>query len=240
MLHMQDKEFDEMFKNLFEGAAIEPSEGLWTEISGKLDKPAYQKKGIYLWVSVAAAAAVILVCGLIFSSDEKIRLQSAVATVNTENAAGAITGQVDVRQSQQAEVPSQSVPLVIAPGLSDEEKKGFTGKLQADTADVRDIHKIAMEPAALASQLAIPAVLSQEQEELTVIASTQTNRPDTTGAMYGQQERKGIRNVGDLVNFVVGKVDKRENKIVEFDTDDDNSSLVSLNLGIVRFNRKTK
>lgn len=240
MLHMQDKEFDEMFKNLFDGAAIEPSEGLWTEIAGKLDKPAHQKKGIYLWVSVAAAAVILMVCGLILPRDEKIRLQSVVASVNTENATGPIVGKIDVRQPQEAELPARSVPLVIAPGLSDEEKKGFAGKLPADTTDVPDKHKIAMEPVVLTDQSAIPAVQFQTHEERPVIASAQINNADTTGDMYGQQERKGIRNVGDLVNFVVGKVDKRENKIVEFDTDDDNSSLVSLNLGIVRFNRKTK
>jgi hypothetical protein len=52
-------------------------------------------------------------------------------------------------------------------------------------------------------------------------------------------ERVRIRNAGDLVNFVVDKIDRREQKIVAFNTDDDdNSSLVALNIGPFRFNSK--
>ena len=54
-------------------------------------------------------------------------------------------------------------------------------------------------------------------------------------------ERKGIRNVGDLVNFVVDKVDKRDKKLLHFNTDeDDNSSLVGINIGFLKLNKKNK
>lgn len=54
-------------------------------------------------------------------------------------------------------------------------------------------------------------------------------------------EKKGIRNVGDLVNFVVEKIDKRDKKLIRFNTDDDdNSSIVGINLGFVRLNPKNK
>jgi hypothetical protein len=51
--------------------------------------------------------------------------------------------------------------------------------------------------------------------------------------------RTRIRNAGDLVNFVVEKLDKREEKIVEFRTDDDdNSSLVAINIGPFKINQR--
>ncbi|MNQ93554.1 hypothetical protein D3C85_1090260 [compost metagenome] len=53
------------------------------------------------------------------------------------------------------------------------------------------------------------------------------------------RERRGIRNVGDVINFVVDKLDKREKKIIQFRTDDDdNSSLIAVNIGILQFNPK--
>ena len=52
-------------------------------------------------------------------------------------------------------------------------------------------------------------------------------------------ESRGIRNVGDLVNYVVDKVDKREEKFIQFKTDnDDNSSLIGLNIGMFKFNQR--
>lgn len=47
--------------------------------------------------------------------------------------------------------------------------------------------------------------------------------------------KAGDRN---LVNCVVDKVDKSEEKIIQFKTEDDNSSLVALNIGILRCNTK--
>ena len=44
--------------------------------------------------------------------------------------------------------------------------------------------------------------------------------------------------MGDLINFVVDKVDKREDKLIRFDTDDDNSSLIGINIGMIRFSKK--
>ena len=49
---------------------------------------------------------------------------------------------------------------------------------------------------------------------------------------------RGIRNMGDLVNYVVDKLDKREEKLLQFKTEDDNSSLVALNIGMFKFNQK--
>jgi len=54
-------------------------------------------------------------------------------------------------------------------------------------------------------------------------------------------ERKNIRNVGDLVNYVVDKVDKRDKKLLRFTTDeDDNSSIVGINIGFLRLNKRDR
>ena len=44
--------------------------------------------------------------------------------------------------------------------------------------------------------------------------------------------------LGGLINLVIAKVDKREDKIIEFDeSDEDESNLTALNLGILKIKR---
>lgn len=51
--------------------------------------------------------------------------------------------------------------------------------------------------------------------------------------------KKGIRNIGELVNFLVSKVDKREKRLIKFKTDaGDNSSIAAINIGIIQLNSK--
>jgi hypothetical protein len=91
--------------------------------------------------------------------------------------------------------------------------------------------------------------LPNAANEVSVLANMDNNRsaPDAESPAGGdivindnenKTENKGIRNMGDLINYVVDKVDKSDEKIIQFKTDDDNSSLVALNIGIIRFNTK--
>jgi hypothetical protein len=53
--------------------------------------------------------------------------------------------------------------------------------------------------------------------------------------------RPGIHSLGDLVNVLVAKVDKRKDKIIEFTADDDGESTVTgLNLGIIKLKKRGK
>jgi hypothetical protein len=53
------------------------------------------------------------------------------------------------------------------------------------------------------------------------------------------ETKPSIRNIGDLVNLVVEKIDKRDKKLIRFATDDDdNSSLVGINIGFIKLNKK--
>ncbi|OKS87832.1 hypothetical protein RG47T_3295 [Mucilaginibacter polytrichastri] len=48
-------------------------------------------------------------------------------------------------------------------------------------------------------------------------------------------KKHGIRSFGDLINVVVAKVDKRQDKVIVFsDTDDDESTITGINLGFVK------
>ncbi len=50
--------------------------------------------------------------------------------------------------------------------------------------------------------------------------------------------KHGIRNVGDLVNLVVARVDKRKDKLIEFtDNDDDESMITGVHIGSVKIKK---
>lgn len=240
---MQDKEFDQLFKDRFEDAEVQPSASLWGNIVQELEPQRKRRLPAYWW----SAAAVILVTvgvGLLRpKTEEKIRLQSKGEIAGTEvllkdtvsfPAEQALISSVAADDQDTMNV---STPLVIAPRYDAAEEKNNLFAVQPNPLDSRPDTK---KPEAV-------AIGNAEQKDKTVVADevmiARADLPadnDTEMATEASsQEHKGIRNVGDLVNFVVNKVDKRENKIVQFDTDDDNSSLVSLNLGIIKFSKRS-
>jgi len=231
---MQDKEFDQLFRDRFENAEIAPAAGLWNEIAQELEPK--RRRGIsFYWVSAAAVALLVAAVSLLSPKSETIRLQAPLAgTMFKEQIPSSeeVTRSVQQNAIQSVAGTSVSTPLVIAPRVTEKEMQNNLAALQpkelfihpvSKQAEIKELPEEAM-PATEVMLASADVVAVPNQDAVTESA---------------QQEHKGIRNVGDLINFVVNKVDKRENKIVQFDTDDDNSSLISLNLGIIRFNKKS-
>jgi hypothetical protein len=55
-------------------------------------------------------------------------------------------------------------------------------------------------------------------------------------------KKHGIHSLGGLVNVLIAKVDKREDKLIEFtDDDDDNtaSSVTAVNLGVIKIKKQS-
>lgn len=239
---MQDKEFDQLFKDRFEGAEIQPSANLWENIEEQLQPKRKRTLPVYWW-SAAAVVMVTVGVGLLSPETEKIRLQAKSEVAGTEVG---LNGHAAVPESQvltnraaagDQETRNVSTPLVIAPRYNAAEEKNSLPALQPKTVDTRpDIKK----PEALfAENVETKDKMGAVNEVMIANADLPADNSTEVTTEASAPEHKGIRNVGDLVNFVVNKVDKRENKIVQFDTDDDNSSLVSLNLGIIRFSKRS-
>lgn len=240
---MQDKEFDKLFKDRFEDAEVQPSANFWENIAQELEPQRKRRLPVYWW----SAAAVILVTvgvGLLSrKTGEKIRLQSkgeiAGAEVILKDTVSFPADQALISSvtAEDQDTMNVSTPLVIAPRYDVAEEKNSLFAVQPNPVDSRPDTK-KPEPVAIGNA---------EQKDKTVVADEvmiaradlPVNNDTEMTTEVSSQEHKGIRNVGDLVNFVVNKVDKRENKIVQFDTDDDNSSLVSLNLGIIKFSKRS-
>ncbi|TCC96733.1 hypothetical protein [Pedobacter psychroterrae] len=234
---MQDKEFDQLFRDKFEDAEIEPSANLWGNIAQELEPRKKRVLPIY-WMAAAVAIVAVSV-GLLMPEKETIRLQGsdfATTTSVTEPVVKPENAGITTDKSSDENV-SKSTPLVIAPRLTAADvEKDFV----AMQPKVSKVHPVNMEPEIVQSVVSQIVNEAAVPEADIVIASA--NVPDESNAITETEtaERKGIRNVGDIVNYVVDKVDKREKKFLKFNTDDDdNSSLVAINIGILRFNKRS-
>nr|WP_199077134.1 hypothetical protein [Pedobacter sp. ASV19] len=243
MHHTQDKEFDQLFKDRFDQAELEPSVGLWDKIEPQL-RPAVKRHFPVYWMA-AAAVAVALTAGLLFiNKPEKIRLHGqqenmadvvnrpAPEVVNDNRSNQIAVQDVETRSVASGESKKEVSKTTVVPALA----KKVLIAMQPVPAD--DHLKVIVEHVKPVVQQSAET-LQEEGQKTLASAGTEMNEPDKVINDNEQAERKGIRNFGDLVNYVVDKVDKREQKIVRFKTDDDDeSSLVAINIGFIKLNPK--
>jgi hypothetical protein len=65
------------------------------------------------------------------------------------------------------------------------------------------------------------------------------NKPDIIPQDIASVKSKHkIHSLGDLINVVVAKVDKRKDKIIEFTDTDDESNITGVNLGIIKIKKE--
>ena len=242
MQHMPDKEFDKLFKDKFNDAKIEPSANLWANIQKELAPKRRRIVPIY-WM--AAASILIAVSAmLVFQKTEKIQL-----SVEQKQASNTTTVEDVAESTYVAEQPITETKVMIS-------TKSFTAKVgtkeavenklenaQSAVQPIKETERLPIKQQEV-MQLAIAPVKEKVVENPILIAQVipkQDFDSNVISETDNMSERKGIRNVGDLVNFVVDKVDKRDKKLLKFNTDDDdNSSLVALNIGFLKFNKKNR
>ena len=241
---MQDKEFDQFIKDKLAQAEVTPPAMLWNKVDAQLETK--RKKPFPMMWMAAAVAVVAVSAGLLFNQQEKIQLQGQPAIVTssakpvTETAP--LAAETSVVTSQEALTstakqytaePVKSIAkkelLSMQPSSPEahlDDRNNEVKQTQEETIVIRDVE--------LASALTTP-------EEPIMAGFQETPQDALTDDENVAPERRGIRNVGDLVNFVVEKIDKREEKILKFNPDDDDqSSLVSINIGILKFNTKQR
>lgn len=237
MEQMQNKEFDRLFKEQLEGAEVTPSANLWGNIADQLQP--VRKRLLPAYLTAAAAALLVVGIGLLMPEGEKIRLQAPVnvlANIPLQAPVNHADNQRVTADEEPVAPATESTPLVIAPRLTEAEAQKDLMGMQPG----QDVVLLVKKPIVVATDR-VDAVTQPSTEPPVSLASADIAVENPLDEIKeGHTEYKGIRNVGDLVNFVVSKVDKREKKFLRFETDDDNSSLVAFNIGFIKFNKKTE
>jgi hypothetical protein len=141
MQNIQDKAFDQLFKDKFETAEIRPSADLWNRIAAELP-PAPKRRFPVYWMA-AALALVVVGLGLLMPATEKVRLQAPVKlAAGTDDAVVSrplVTKPVDNTASV---TKYESTPLVIAPRLKPDPENVIVVKaVQPKRVNDRLVHK---------------------------------------------------------------------------------------------------
>ncbi len=253
---ISDKELDKLFQQRFEDAQFQPSEDVWQKIAGKMDQKKKVKAFPVFWMAAASVVLVISAGLWFYRPVEVIRLQG-VEQQMVENSSGIDDFNPSVESKASEKVhsdvrdfnfPNAKVANVVSFELSDanpsselpKASKQITEIIAANNSTKKNNQEI-LHPR---KEVKIPARYTGDQSTLDVtqpdmIASADISETDIPVVSEQSSPRK-IRSIGSLVNFVISKVDHREDKIIEFKDGDEGSEVSGINLGVVKLKSRIK
>ncbi|MBB5396133.1 hypothetical protein HDC91_002182 [Mucilaginibacter sp. AK015] len=253
---MQDKEIDRLFKSGLDNLEAEPSDKVWAKITSGLDM---KKRRWKTYLGAAASLIILLSAGLYFMYGVKDDVEKPVqiTAVKVNKPVKAI--EPVVAATETIEPPLQKGVALNATTRPRRQKAKNNITPDVSPAPVVPVpYQEILQPATQLAQTVqkteddIKFVVPDKQtplnekiimpDEVSATAGTLAAQP-VTGAKTiaaAPAKKHRIRNLGDLINVVVSKVDKRKDKLIEFsDTKDEDESIVSgLNLGFIKIKKQ--
>lgn len=248
MQPIQDKDFDKLFKDAFEDAEITPSRNLWSNIEKEIEPKKTRIFPIY-WLS-AAAVLLIATFGYLVYQQQDVKPKQYANNVKPKTEQPVVVAQANkdsvvVNPIEKVEelLPVSKKPFTnLAKSRINEEVKSpekqriFTApEMQKQESFISKV----VEPEKDIKTKIDEAIL-QPKDETVLAAHVNEIKTDEVAEANSQVENKSIRNVGDVVNLIMNKVDKRKDKLIQFRTDDDDSSISSINIGPFKIGKRNK
>ena len=225
--------FDTILKDKLKDVSVAPSPQVWENISAGLEQKQEKKRVIYPWLGLAASVLLVSLGAWWFFPMN----QAKISTVKGLNVQQMPTRSANPELIAQENLPKKEVthspkPLVLH----------NVAQLQQDlTLPPISVNTVEPKPSV--------AVLQPVQQEVAVLNEAPSIEPAAilnipkettlTSAEPGatKHAKKRIRSLSDLVNFVVAKVDDREEKVLETSSNEAILSLTSLNVGPLKFKK---
>lgn len=254
---ISDKELDKLFHQRFEEFEVEPSDMVWGKISNQIDHKGVGKRSYASFWMAAAGIVIVLSAGLwLYRPVKVIKLQgvaqlkeetkptppiigsdeeTAVIAPGKEISSDLIAKDIQVLQVPEKKTEEPKVQINAQEGVQPqmEEKVAIAITNKDKTPVIEELKpKVVIPQSDSFDKVGEGNVYAQLLTKPDLTEEIQTNDTVITG------QRK-IKSIGSLVNFVIAKVDHRENKIIEFKDGDEGTELAGLNLGLVKYrNRK--
>jgi hypothetical protein len=255
-MNMQDNEFDDLFRSKLGGLEVQPSAQVWDNIVAGLGTS--KKKSILPMLSMAATILILLAAGTWFLLDKPVKqVQNQVAKtkVTPRNNVVIQPEKTAIEQPNTAVETTQatlSAERVTNTSIAKIKVRPAIKKQTTESVNIAPTPAIASAQtqqvlAALPNQPVTHPVVPEMQlanstinNDAPVLKSTTATAPVAITASQVEKKKKhGIHSLGDLINAVVSKVDKREDKLIEFtESDDDESSVTGINLGIIKIKKE--
>jgi hypothetical protein len=264
-MEMQDNEFDDLFRSKLEGFEAAPSAHVWAGIDAELNSKK-RKKILMPFLSVAASIIVLVCAGLFFipqkqpvsnyhsvkkAAPKTMQPVIAVAPVkNDSNATALRHKQVSGHHTTLTSggsiarlIPAKavnSIPVKNTPEITEQntqDKKDDQLAIVSTPQKPKDFDKAVVPddstPLSVKQTADIPATFTSKPVVLTAQVPV-INSQDIASV----KAKHKIHNLGGLLNAVVAKVDKRDDKIIVFgEGDDDDSNVTGVNLGIIKIKK---
>jgi hypothetical protein len=257
-MDMQDKELDELFSSKLNDLEMQPSAQVWGNISAGLSNRK-RKKRLVPFLSIAASITILVASYVLFipqkqSTGTHPGKNTVVATkTNIKNAPSNIL-KADTNQSTTSTSPIYAT--INNTANSHPTKKIRIVHLNKDyTVDTIKTTDAAETPVyAVVSQRETDAIKAVVPDENIPLQSPETPALDTKHTLAMQilpandkqntkfvKKKRRMNTFGDMMNAVIAKIDKRQNKFIEFsNTDGDEATITSVNLGIVKIKKEDK
>lgn len=249
-MNMQDNEFDKLFRSKLDGFETEPSVSVWQNIDTGLHVRSRRRLVVSL-LGAAASIIVLVTAGVLLMPRH---VKNIVGKNNIANSDAPAKTAASVRTKPSAEPAGRNTNVTTNPvkqvvALQRVKKQAITPQ-PAATGTMTD-HRATekqQEPAVIA---AVPQkkdeIVQPKPVDTIVLAANTVSTPDVKPvqavipakqimAKTAPQPNKKhhIHSLGDMLNTVIAAVDKRKDKLIEFtNTDDDESVITGVNLGIV-------
>jgi hypothetical protein len=252
---ISDKELDKLFQQRFGDLEVEPSNDVWEKISNKMDNKVSGKRSSSVFWMAAASVIVVISAGLWFTRPiEIVKLQgsSELAEEKAETSVPPI-----INEPITEPVLEEPVLAELNPGLTEftnEKAAESDFKLIAEVPQViPEVKPTAEEPKIIiASNVVKKPIFTQPKQSVKVperysgdqslldvtqadmIAKVEVEEEQIKDEEHVNSGNKRIRSIAGLVNFVIAKVDKREDKLIEFKDGVEGSEVSGINLGLVK------
>lgn len=250
---MQDKEIDQLFKSALYDHEVEPTAMVWGNVSTNLNA-GKGKKLVTAWLSVAASVLILVVASWFFIPRGKVNDKNATQTAAAKNnkpAKAIIAPEADndeaivTQPKASATVASVAIPKRVKQNIRRENVKAVVN------APVPDVQLAMATPrkvdvlTAVVPDAETPLIAKTEVDD-DIVFKTNANKtaavrvPQSSKIMAAAPVKKRrINTLGDLINVVVSKVDKRKDKLIEFtSSDDDDATVTGINLGFLKIKKQ--
>lgn len=232
MQNRSDNTFDKLLKAKFENFRSEPSPELWEQISKQLDQKPKSSRLPFVWLT----AACLLIVGAYvvwFSTPNAVNPEPQV-----------VKNRIPSTPVEQLQPASQS----IVPSIAASPSKKVVLAVQRP--------QVNQEPSIVSKELVTelafnsvenPISTIQDQSEAIatisetpVLANVEPEKSETEEHFEQEYPSKHrSRGLGRLVNFVVGQVDGRADKLIEVSEDPgEGLRITGLNIGLIKMKNK--
>ena len=246
MRPMQDKDFDQLFKERFEAFEVNPSASVWQKISTDLDTPAKKKRKTFAPYWMAAASVVLLTSAVLWLNKpgEVIKLQGRSEGLAVVKQGKAVTREIEDAGRLVIEEPSPKEIIGSEAQNTRTFKSARSVRAERTQVKERALPERVSHPTPNAEEVLLatqqvtieakkPVIAPVNEEREVVMAQVADNEVDVYEESGNTNPR--IKSIGGLVNFVVAQVDKRDDKIIEFKDGTEGSTVSGINIGPLRF-----